>query len=50
MGGVGMGLRLLVLAEIVMVGGLMMVMSGRVMVGGGLMMMLTSWMFGLRHN
>ena len=44
--GVGMFLRLLVLAEIVMVGGLVMVMGGSVMISGGLMMVLTGRMLG----
>jgi hypothetical protein len=44
-------LRLFVLAEIMMMGGLMMMMCGSMMISGGLMMMLTGRMFrGLCHG
>jgi hypothetical protein len=43
-------LRLFVLAEIMMMGGLMMMMRGRVVVGGGLMMMLTGGVLRLGHG
>jgi hypothetical protein len=39
-------LRLLVLAKIVVVGGLVMMMSGSVVISGGLMMVLTGRMLG----
>jgi hypothetical protein len=38
-------LRVVVLAEIVMMGRLMMMMRGGVVVSGRLVMMLTRWMF-----
>jgi len=48
---IGVLLGLFVLAQIVMVGGLMMVMGGRVVVSGGLMMVLAGWMlWGLCHG
>src|SRR5271165_1253533 len=48
---IGVLLGLLVLAQIVMVGGLMMVMGGGVVMSGGLMMMLTGRMlWGLCHG
>jgi hypothetical protein len=42
----GVFLRLLMLAKIVMVGGLMMMVGGGVVMSRGLMMMLTGWMLG----
>ena len=45
---VGVRLGLFVLADIVVMGGLMMMMGGGVVVSGGLMMMLASRM--LRHG
>jgi hypothetical protein len=48
---VGMLFRVFVLAEVVMMGGLMMMMRGSVMISGGLMMMLTGRMLrGLCHG
>ena len=41
---------LFVLAQIVMMGGLMMMMGGGVVMGSGLMMMLTGRMFRLCHG
>jgi hypothetical protein len=47
----GVLLRLFVLAEIVMMGGLMMMMGRGVVMSGGLMMMLTGGMLrGLCHG
>jgi hypothetical protein len=48
---VGMLFRVFVLAEVMMMGGLMMMMRGSVMISGGLMMMLTGRMLrGLCHG
>jgi hypothetical protein len=48
---VGVLFRVFVLAEVVMMGGLMMMMRGSVMISGGLMMMLTGRMLrGLCHG
>jgi hypothetical protein len=47
----GVLLRLLVLAEVMMMGGLMMMMCGRMVMSGGLMMMFTARMLrGLCHG
>jgi hypothetical protein len=47
----GMPLRVFVLAEVMMMGGLMMMMGGSVVISRGLMMMLTGRMLrGLCHG
>ncbi len=46
----GVLLRLLVLTEVMMMGGLMMMMGGGVVMSGGLMMMLAGRMFRLCHG
>jgi hypothetical protein len=47
----GMPLRVFVLAEVMMMGGLMMMMGGSVVISRGLMMMLTGRMLrGLCHD
>jgi hypothetical protein len=45
----GVFLRLLVLAKIVMMGGLMMMVGGGVVMSRGLVMMLAGWMLRLCH-
>ena len=49
-GGVGMLLRLVMLAQVVMVRCLMVVMGCGVVVSGGAVMMLARWMRGFGHG